>query len=499
VTLKGVTASFNHNRGVTIDNRGKLLSPQNVILSGSNFINGNDNFGLVIFSYGAVALSNITANDNGRTDSNGYGVYVDNRALSAAPVGSILVTRKPVTFSGNNTFNNNYSGGLFIYSVGDVTLNNITAVGNGLIPLGDGVHIENEVAWYPNGVTQTAYAANVTLNGFGTFEGNGDEGLQIFTRGAIKLNSITANNNADVGVWANNAYINTMTIRQPITLAGTNTFNNNKGGGLMLLSFGAVTLSNLTAIGNLDAVVGLTGSGDGVSIQNNLAWSPNGVLTSYAANVIITGFGYFDGNTDDGLDILSKGLVTLTTITANSNGDDGAVIFTEGDLLPQNVTLNGVNNFYGNGFTAPVALDRGIGLFVQTDGLITISNLSAIGNKGNGAWLDNFSDKKANKFLGVTLTGFNVFQRNQGINGLFIHTDGSALLYHVTADDNSGNGINVVATKNITISCGSAFSNATGFFLNSGAILTLKGVHAYGNGTNEMLTPATPIRTYSCP
>ena len=499
VTLKGVTASFNQGRGVFIDNHASLLKPQNVILSGINVMNGNDNHGLRIISYGTVALASITANDNGQTDSLGYGVFVDNRALSAAPAGSVLITRKPVTFTGNNTITNNYSGGIFIYSVGDVTLSNITAVGNGLTstPLGDGVHIENEVAWYPNGVTQTSYAARVTLNGFGIFKDNGDEGLQIFSRGAIKLNNVTANNNGDVGLWANNAYINTMSTRQPVTLTGTNSFNGNDGGGMMLLSFGAVTLNNLTAIGNLDAVVGLTGSGDGVSIQNNLVWSPNGVLTSYVANVTISGFGYFEGNTDDGLDILSKGAVTIAKITANSNGDDGAVIFTKGDLLPQNVTLNGSNNFYGNGFTST----NGNGLFIQSDGKITINNLSAIGNKANGARLDNFTDKKVNKFLGVTLTGFNFFQKNQGINGLFIHSDGSVLLYHVTADDNnSGNGINVVATKNITISCGSAFSNfGTGFFLNSGAILTLKGVHAYGNGADEILTPINPVRTWACP
>ena len=493
VSLKSITSSFNDNRGVNIENRGSLLKPQNVTISGSNVFNGNDNIGLRILSYGAVALSGITANDNGQTDSSGYGVFVDNRAYNGTLLGSILITRKPVTFTGNNIFNNNYSGGLFIYSVGDVTLSNITAVGNGLTSAGDGVHIENEVAWYPNGVTQTSYAAKVTLNGFGIFEGNGDEGLQIFSRGAIKLNNVTANNNGDVGVWANNAYINTMSTRQPVTFVGSNTFNNNDGGGVMLLSFGAVTLSNITAIGNLPT--GGTGVGDGVYIQNNLSWSPNSVLTSYAANVTISGFGYFEGNTDDGLDILSKGIVTLAAITSNGNGDNGATILTEGDLLPQNVTLNGSNNFYGNGFTST----DGNGLFIQSDGKITINNLSAIGNNENGAWLDNFTDKKVGKFLGVTLTGFSAFQKNQGVNGLFIHSDGSVLLSRITADDNSGNGIQVLATKNITISCGSAFSNSTGFFLNSGAILTFKGLHAYYNGIDESLTSVTLICTWACP
>ncbi len=500
VSLKSITSSFNDNRGVNIENRGSLLKPQNVTLSGINVINGNDNTGLRILSYGAVSIASLTASDNGQTDSSGYGVFVDNRAYNGTLVGSVLVSRKPVTFTGNNTLNNNYTCGLFIYSVGDVTLSNIiasnvTAVGNGTAGTGDGVYIENQVDWYPNGVTKTAYAANVTLNGFGIFEGNGDEGLQIISRGTVKLNNVTASNNSDVGVYVDNRIVSTITVRQPITLIGTNTFNNNSGGGLMLYSFGAIALSNVTANGNLPT--GGTGIGLGVYIDNDEIWNP-GVLTnvSYAANVTLSGFGYFEGNTDDGLQIFSRGAVTLSNLTANSNGDNGVYVNTVGDLLPQNVTLNGVNNFYGNGFTSTT----GNGLFIQSDGKITINNLSAIGNRAYGAWLDNFNDKKPNKFLGVTLTGFNSFQKNQGTNGLFIYTDGSVLLYHVTADDNSGNGINVVATKNITISCGSAFSNfGTGFFLNAGAILTLKGVHAYGNGADEILNPLTPIRTFACP
>ncbi len=494
VSLKSITSSFNDNRGVNIDNRGSLSKPQNVTFSGTNVINGNDNTGLRIMSYGTVTLSSVTANDNGQTDTSGYGIFVDNRALSASPVGSILVTRKPVTFTGNNAFNNNYSGGIFIYSVGDITLNNVTAIGNGVTGAGDGVYLENQIAWYPNGVSQTAYVANVTLNGFGIFEGNGDEGLQIFSRGAIKLNNITANNNYDVGVYVDNRIIDTIAVRQSVTLAGTNTFNNNTGGGMILYSYGVVSLSNITAIGNLPT--GVSGAGHGISVDNDWTWNPGGATdTPYVANVTLTGFGYFEGNTDDGLQIISRGAVTLNNVTANSNGDNGVRILTVGEVLPQNVTLNGVNNFYGNGFTS----GTGNGLFIQNDGKITISNLSAIGNKAIGASLDNFINLKVGKFLGVTLTGFNAFQENQG-GGLYIHTDGSVVLSRVTADNNTGNGVEVLATKNITLSCGTAYSNTgTGFLLHSGGILTLKGLHSYYNGVDEDFIPINPIRTWACP
>lgn len=494
VTLKGITASFNQSVGVNIDNRGILSKPQNVTLSGTNTFNGNDNTGLQIQSYGAVVLSNVTANDN---NTAGYGVFVDNRGYNVSVLASVLPVRKPVTFLGTNIFNNNFSGGAFIYSVGDVTLSNFTALGNGLTPAGDGVHIENQFAWYPNGLTESFYAANVTLNGFGIFEGNGDEGLQIFSKGAIKLNNVTANGNADVGLWASNGSIATINIRQPITLLGINTFNNNNGGGTMLYSFGAVTLGNVTAIGNLPT--GATGNGHGVYIQNDQAWSPKGVLTSYAANVTISGFGYFDGNAGDGLLIFSKGAVTLSNTTANHNSGNGTSIVNTGDLLPQKVTLTGVNNFNGNGTTA-----ANFGLQVTTDGMITISNLTASDNLGSGAWLDNLTDAKPNKFLGVTLSGVSSFQGNQGVggNGLYIATDGSAIMTNITADGNIHNGVTVIATKNITLTCGNAFSNVgTGFDLQSGAAMTIKGLHADSNGINEDITAGViPItRTWGCP
>lgn len=621
VTLKGLTANSNNDQGVYIDNRGTLSKPQSVTLSGTNTINDNDNIGLLILSYGKVSLNNITANNNGQTDSNGIGVYIDNRAGMDGPdVGSevdhsVLITRQSITLTGNNTFNGNYSGGLYLWSVGDVTLSNITAIGNGLANASDGVHIENEVAWNPNGGAEKQYAAKVTLNGFGIFQGNGDEGLQIFSRGAIQLSNVTANDNSDVGVWANNGFITTMATRQAMTFSGVNTFNGNNGGGAMLYSFGTITLSNVIARGNTDP--GLTGAGDGVFINNDQAWSPNGVATMYAANVvisgygnfvdnadegldirsrgavtlsnltandnvdvgvyvsnantpgmlvrqaitfsgintfnnndgggamlfsfgavtlsnvtaigntgtgstgvgdgvyinndqnwlpngvptyyaaniIISGYGYFEDNSEDGLDILSKGMVTLAAITANGNLDDGVFMNNVGDSTPQNVTFTGLNNFNGNG---------GDGLIVQTDGKIAISNLNAIGNTGNGASLDNFNSAKLNKFMGVTLTGVSSFQLNQGANGLYIYSDGAVVLSNINADDNTGNGVQVITTKALTLLCANAYSNTgTGFLLTSGAgaLMTLKGVTTYGNGTNETLTydPGKLVRTWTCP
>jgi hypothetical protein len=213
------------------------------------------------------------------------------------------------------------------------------------------------------------------------------------------------------------------------------------------------------------------------------------------ANITISGFGTFENNGYDGLYLNSTGLVNIANLTANNNYTDGAYVETGGDLAPQSVTLSGVNRFFHNGFGS----GSGDGLQVSNDGTITISNLSAINNWVDGTYLDNISNAFFGKFLGVTLTGVNSFEQNQGSYGLYIHTDGSATMSHVNADENVGDGVNVTATKNVTLLCASAFSNGNDGINLTGTIMTLTGVHAYYNSTNEALSYTTLHRTGICP
>jgi hypothetical protein len=149
---------------------------------------------------------------------------------------------------------------------------------------------------------------------------------------------------------------------------------------------------------------------------------------------------------------------------------------------------------YHNGYVS------GDGLLVANDGKIAISNLTSNGNKGDGANLDNFTNRWTGKFLGVTLTGFNTFENNLGPDGgLFIDTDGSAILSHLNADNNTNTGIDVIATKNITVMCASSFHNTTGFILSSGATITLVGVHSYYNLGSDVFIDTTIHTISACP
>src|ERR1700690_235715 len=80
-------------------------------------------------------------------------------------------------------------------------------------------------------------------------------------------------------------------------------FNNDFLGGLNVISKGAITLSSLTADGN-----GNAGSGLGANLDN-----------SGGTGAIAISSSQFNTNQLDGLDILSKGAITLSSLTATGN------------------------------------------------------------------------------------------------------------------------------------------------------------------------------------
>jgi hypothetical protein len=332
----------------------------------------------------------------------------------------------------------------------------------------------------------------VTVNGTNGFYWNGDSGLVIFTYGTITLNNITANDNgqnaaADTG-WG--AYLDNCgydsllgdctdaVTPKGITLNGTNTFNGNFQDGLWATSLGLIKGNNLTA--NLNGE-------HGAYLDNQ--WGAGSV-----GGITLTGTNNFEGNGSDGLLALSHGTITMSNISANWNLGNGAFIDNWSITGPQvNVTLTGTNNFLGNGDSIAFT---GSGLIVWTEGNITINNLTANWNQEDGAYLNNWNYAFLTPF--VKLTGVNTFRGN-GDWGLYVDSAGAVDLTKVTADAN-GDGVYVGADGNIIITCGS-MTNNTGFGWSIGSLgtVTLKGVFAYGNGTNEDPWNGTFTRFRACP
>ena len=217
-------------------------------LTGNNSFNDNDHDGLKVYSYGAILINNLTANDNGWVAPiAGFGAYLDNCDLNGSACATI--TPKAVTLTGTVNANGNFDDGLYIDSLGAVTMTNVSASGNGQ----DGVNIENSY--------NAAKPQNVTLKGSNSFNDNGWSGLVIYSYGAIALNNITANGNGVSGTILDNHISGSSSFAKTITLTGVNAFVGNTNNGLNFQSSGSVVLNRVNADMNDGAINAYTGSG----------------------------------------------------------------------------------------------------------------------------------------------------------------------------------------------------------------------------------------------
>jgi len=150
-----------------------------------------------------------------------------------------------------------------------------------------------------------------------------------------------------------------------VTLSGANTFSENAGSGLELNSFGPVSVSNLTAGGNVQ---------HGALLRNDFLGATSGVTVS--------GMNQFTGNGFHGLDVISFGAISASNVTASGNGFSGG---SDGVRLENHlgtgaaVKLTGTNNISGNAS----------GLVVYSVGTVTLASITASGNtQGSGAYID---------------------------------------------------------------------------------------------------------------
>ncbi|MCA2000736.1 MAG: hypothetical protein LDL51_02600 [Chloroflexi bacterium] len=500
ITISNLTANNNGNSDADIDDGGVWLEntagTAGVTLTGVNIVSDNE-WGLGIFTNGAVTLYNMVNNGN----ANGSGLYIDNcgwsgtscanpasaavsilgknefkfnsrgvyiRTNGAITLNNVTATfnqgngaesggaflwnaQSPisagVTLTGVNVFSNNGMTGLRVDSKGVVTLNNVTASENGFYNsgsdayLGYGAYIDNTYAATPKAVT---------LLGTNGFYNNANAGLVVFSKGAIRTNNLSANWNN----WNHSADTNpadstrditggahldnclpdssghcTTALTSSITLTGINNFNGNGwGSGLYASSLGAISVSSLTANDN---------GGNGAILDNNWDyWNP--LLSAYKlpySGVTITGYGQASNNGNRGIGIFSTGAILTYNLTAQNNLDDGAFIYNAADAAsPRAVTLGGTNLFESN---------ANRGLHIRSYGAVTANNITAQGNGANGAFINNCgwdgSICAAAVFSAVNLTGSNTFNSN-GLHGLEVHSKGVITVNNVQANGNSGNG-----------------------------------------------------------
>ena len=191
------------------------------------------------------------------------------------------------------------------------------------------------------------------------------------------------------------------------------------------------------------------------------------------------------------------GAVSLDNVTANNTGtaSNGANINNEASGSNEAVTItdSNFNNFDNNG------------LIVQSAGEITLSGVTANDNGDEGATLSNtFGPANAIKVFGST---FNNNGTNGTASGLLINSAGTITLSHVTADNNTGDGVTLnsgagTGPENIVIKCSTLTNNGgNGFTADAnGGDLGLYSVTTGGNTNAFATTNVTNItfQTINC-
>jgi hypothetical protein len=392
---------------------------------------------------------------------------------------SIINWHAPVTVK--NVSVNNVTSGTYALEVGTtiglITVTNVDVVNNTVTQAG--ANLSNDLAITP---------AGITVND-SNFNSNTATGLEILTKGAVNIKNVTSNDNGEYGIVIDNTPALTA---QAVNLTGTNQLNSNGLDGLVIFSKGAITLNYIMANYN---------DGTGVYLDNCAINYGTGLCTNlFSSTVIIKGVNDFSNNGWDGLRVFSGGVISVSNIIANNNGTDplrdgdmntdydtygkGVYLDNSGALIAKRtVNVTGVNTFNGN---------KSNGLFVISDGLISLSNITANQNSCDIPKEGNFlycAGVYLYSFGGVTQTGYANFVNNDQ-DGLRITTfNTSVILTTVYATDNGKDGIHIDGgisslPANITIN-GSNFANHNGQFgfwtLTNGAI-TLNNITANYNG-----------------
>ncbi len=470
-----------------------------------------------------------------RQDSNVYGLYIDNRSLSN-PSASVTMIN---TGASSGDFRGNGARGLNIFTIKNLAITKadssyggaggaILTCTNGPITLKEfrsnfnpssgavvsaltSISVSGGAAIGNLGIGLDLYAnGTITVTGSPSgspfyFSDNSDNGLNVLTSGAVNLSNLVAGNNyrgVNVGSWGNVTITNALATynnlqgiyvdtRGTITLKNVSTYNNflsgielinnsldlnrgvsvtnlrlerDTGNGLRILTNGPILLNNVSAY--------TIYSGDCVYLKNDTA--------SSNAGVTYTG-GWVDTCGQTGVNILSKGAVTLTNLESDNPNWHGISIFNKESPLNAKVTLTniGVKN----------AL-HGSGLQVITNGPILITNIKAIWNVGGqGIFLLN-DTSPINAGVTIKASGGQINEIfRAGVNGLKIQTNGPVVLDQVYSENSiNGSGAVIQTGSNLTITNSSFNSNyAYGLYAEVSGALVINNVSASYNTNNDGL------------
>ncbi len=439
VTLVNVNAAGNANNGAAIDSKGTVVF--NGVITTSNGFSASGS-GAVVTSQKGLNARNSVFDGN-----NVHGLYLTETSLGAVTLDTVFAS-------------SNQSSGIVLFTRGGaVKLTNVRASSN---VNGYGIWIDScNLGGGP--LCGNLIASSVTLSGIETVS-NKSSNIWVLANGAVSLSGINASSSSQgAGIQLSNQparAVSTVTVSDA-------TASGNHQNNVEINSRGAVTLNKVWA--------NSSSNGSGIVIQNDAGTGAVNLLATLGQNQVQSNLLY-------GLQILSKGAVSVGWISANSNKSNGIEITTSGP-----VTINGKSPAERSTSDG----NKGWGIKIRTSGAITLTSVDAVNNEGTGFNLEN-----ADKTGVVRITNSKAYG-SQG-DGYTIRTQGAVFLTNVSAENNQGYGVyinNVSARlQGVTVTTGSFNRNLfDGLRIESqGAVAVSKVSAAYNDYaqydlmTNEM-------------
>jgi hypothetical protein len=536
VTVTGLIAIGNGAYGLYIQNNGGGAA--NVSLSKVD-TESNSGSGTYILSKGAVTLTGIYSSYN---TSGGYGLNVVNTSGTAgitltnsgsslntlsynATYGVYFNTNGAVVIK-NTVASQNTQNGIWVNNASgtsSITLNTVTATSNHF----DGIDLNTSGSVTASGVdtsfnivrglfiVNTTGTGNVTITN-GNFGDTGSDGLNVTSKGVISLTNVTADGNtAGYAAFLDNSS-STGTPAPGVTVQNSGSLMNSFGSskwGLDIQTRGAVVLGNINAENDTNAAIAVdnTYGTAGVTLTNITAYSYNGNVLDVATKGAVTGSKLSSQANGTGYAILldncqltsactGSGNVTLTTVTA-TDGVTGLAVNSNGSISVSNLTAMDNNGGYGayldnshssvagsvSVLSANTSYNKQDGIHIVSRGSVTLDGITSLNNytSAYGVYVDN-STLTGNVSV-LNTKGANTFSGNS-LDGLCISTQGTIIVTGATASNNeryglflntSGSGKTITLTKVTT-----SHNYDYGIVSTSQGAETFTNIQAFDNGDN---------------
>jgi hypothetical protein len=303
----------------------------------------------------------------------------------------------------------------------------------------------------------------ITLQNSGTamnyFNYNSSLGVSLYSDGPLKVTNTSASGNTGAGI-----YIDNTTGTAGVTLTNVSG-SASSSYAIEVLTNGVVTGTSLTGYGNSSYAA--------IYIDNcRLSGVCNGT-----GNVTLTGVTVQGGA--PGLWVASNGTITVTNLNATFNGSG------YGALLDNHFSATKAPVYV---YSSVASYNGADGIHIQTLGSVVLDGVTAIGNSGsgaNGVFIANNYAGATGDVSVLSTKGANNFSNNS-TDGLYIVTNGNITLNNVTANYNYSNGIEAytygagkfIKASNVTLK----WNSYHGFLGTADADCTFTGIKAFNNG-----------------